>query len=112
LIVVYIAYIICEKKHNERKTESMRRFQWFGILMTLTMLLSSCSAMKPMSGLDPKAVQPVNADSVLPIQPQTAEQVAESAEANECLNCHKDKDRLIETADPVVAVVAESSGVG
>jgi hypothetical protein len=34
------------------------------------------------------------------------------AEPNECLNCHADKQRLIDTAKPEEVVESESSGVG
>jgi len=34
------------------------------------------------------------------------------AEPNECLNCHVDKQRLIDTAKPEEVVESESSGVG
>jgi len=33
-------------------------------------------------------------------------------EVNYCLDCHADKDRLIETAKPVEAVVSENEGAG
>jgi len=33
-------------------------------------------------------------------------------EANECLNCHSDKNLLIETAKPEEMVESESEGVG
>ena len=43
----------------------------------------------------------------------TAEATATAAPiTNECLNCHTEKQRLIDTAKPVVVAEAESKGVG
>ena len=43
----------------------------------------------------------------------TAEATATVAPVtNECLNCHTEKQRLIDTAKPVVVAEAESKGVG
>ena len=38
--------------------------------------------------------------------------VVEAVEENHCLDCHGDKQRLIDTAKPVVEVVSENEGAG
>jgi hypothetical protein len=92
----------------------MRNVWWFSILMTVTLLLSSCAPASVSASLgnavahgsDPEAQDvPVakEAEIALPDDDQTV---------NECLNCHEDKARLIETAKPEEVVEAESSGVG
>jgi hypothetical protein len=43
---------------------------------------------------------------------QTSEPVTEPAPTNECLNCHIDQQRLIDTAKPEDVQVKESSGAG
>ena len=46
---------------------------------------------------------------------ETTEEVAlveNTAEVNQCLDCHTDQGRLEDTADPVVEVESESSGEG
>jgi hypothetical protein len=43
---------------------------------------------------------------------ETKAVVKAKLEADECLACHTDKQRLIETARPVTEVEGESRGVG
>lgn len=63
-------------------------------------VLSSCTTKSP----TPTAAIP---------ESPTAEATATAAPvANECLNCHTEKQRLIDTAKPVVVAEAESKGVG
>ena len=67
--------------------------------MTFSLLMASC-----MSATEtPTTVNPVT----------ETETVSTSApEAGECIACHTDQQRLIDTAAPVVEAEAESKGVG
>jgi mono/diheme cytochrome c family protein len=66
------------------------------------------------------AAQPVEATEVVAVSqpaPETAPVTEEAVPAEEmgadaCVDCHTDKDMLIETAAPVVEEEKESSGAG
>lgn len=86
--------------------------KWFYLLSMLTLLISSCQPSEsvtvdqPMSAGKPPAV---NALINFALQGDTAT----DTENNECLNCHSDKEQLIDTADPVEEIAeSESKGVG
>lgn len=70
------------------------------ILLAPVFLLTACAG-----NVEAKAV-PVSEN--IPI----AESVIEPAPTNECLNCHTDKQKLIDTAKPEEVQVKESSGAG
>jgi len=74
--------------------------------------LAACTAAKPAAG-DPDVEPPALAQALssTPTVPTpTPEPTAEPVD--ECVACHTDKERLIDTADPVVETEGESSGVG
>jgi hypothetical protein len=72
-----------------------------GVLIVLAMLLASCA---PKAETPPPAVE-------MPIETETV--VVSASDSSECLACHTDKERLIQTAKPEEADhEAESKGVG
>lgn len=73
-------------------------------LIAAAFLLTACAS----AGTIPPSVtataeeRPVETEAVVEVQPET----------DECLACHTDKQRLIDTAKPVVEAEGESKGVG
>ncbi len=91
----------------------MRLFRWFSLFTVIAILLSGCASKNAAARAEENSAQPAEVNPINVVLSQVRQQVAAAAEPNECLNCHSDKDRLIETADPVTAPAeSESSGVG
>ncbi len=79
------------------------------LLATFTLLISSCQTtqalnvdQQTLAGEIPVADTLVNSPSQSPALDET----------NECLNCHSDQERLVETAKPELPAESESKGVG
>jgi hypothetical protein len=91
----------------------MQQHRWFCSLLITTLLLSSCQT-KELAATNPESqsslLAKVNPLTISIFTPQA--NVETEPEVNECLSCHADKDRLIETAKEEEIVESESSGVG
>ncbi|MCK6539760.1 MAG: hypothetical protein L6Q26_06845 [Anaerolineales bacterium] len=71
-------------------------------LIVFTFLLTACGKAVTPSPIATAEEEPVETEAVVEVQP----------EADECVACHTDKQRLIDTAKPVVEAEGESKGVG
>lgn len=83
------------------------RFLFTLLLTLLFMSLSGCTGATPAPATPTD--EPVEEESA------TVEEVAtvsEPVEVNNCLACHTDKDRLIDTAKPEEVVISENEGEG
>jgi len=90
----------------------MRFFQHLGIFIATAIILSSCAPVAQLNVDQPLAPHS-DLEAASPTQIAPLPEATETVEINECLKCHTDKDRLIETADAVVETAeSESKGVG
>lgn len=72
-------------------------------LVVTVFVLSAC-------GTQPATLTPTLTATEAPIETETVVDV--QPEADECLTCHTDKQRLIDTAKPEEVAESESKGVG
>jgi len=91
----------------------MRQHRWFFLLLIAALLLPSCQTTDVVATVsDTQTLLQTKVDPLtVSISAQYAN-IAPELEANECLSCHADKERLIETTKEVEIVESESSGVG
>ena len=92
----------------------MRNAWWFPIFMTATLLLSSCMSPDVSASLDSSAAPVLNtvSEDIVSADDPAKVETDEAQVTDECLDCHSDKERLIETAKVEEESEAESSGVG
>ena len=76
--------------------------KFLSILIVVFFLLSACAKAGTPSPTATAEEKPVGTEAVAEVQP----------EMDECVACHTDKERLIDTAAPEVEAEAESKGVG
>jgi uncharacterized lipoprotein YajG len=91
----------------------MRQHRWFFLLLIAALLLPSCQTTDVVATVSD--TQTLLQTKVDPLKVSVSAQHANIAlelEVNECLNCHSDKERLIETAKEEELAESESSGVG
>jgi hypothetical protein len=94
----------------------MRQTRWFYALMALALFLASCQPGGASLSVEaPLALPATESPEVITPASEPTPQAGDDAQPviDECLSCHSDKDRLIETADPVEETAeSESKGVG
>jgi len=91
----------------------MQQHRWLFLLLIAALLLPSCQTTDMAATVsDTQALLQTKVDPLtISISVQHANIVPE-LEVNECLDCHSDKERLIETAKEEELAESESSGVG
>ena len=94
----------------------MRRIFWLFLLMGAILTLAGCQTGAAALLVDsvPKEAAPAQPMGMPSIsEPVKADHLAAEPVLDECLDCHADKDRLIDTAKPEEGIAeSESKGVG
>ena len=92
----------CENLHNTEETVNLKILI---ILIAISFLLPACASVatsSPTATNEPVEAEEIETEAAVKVQP----------EADECLACHTDKQRLIDTAAQVEDHESESTGVG
>ena len=90
----------------------MRQHRWIYLLLVTALLLPGCQTAEPATTSDTQIPSQAKVNLLsLSISDQFANADFQMEE-NECLKCHADKQRLIDTAKEEDVAESESSGVG
>lgn len=84
----------------------MSKFKIILLISVVTLALAACSAKQPTETATETEPTAAATEEATPVA------VASAVPDTECLNCHTDKQHLIDTAAPVVEAEGESKGVG
>lgn len=85
------------------------------LLMLGVMVLGSCQSGESDTADVVAVVEPVLVETVTAVSPTlepTLTPTEEPAPVDNCLDCHTNKDLLIQTADPEEEVISENEGEG
>ena len=90
-----------------------RKIPWIVLLtlMTGAIFLNACSSTTTATPTT-EEIEPEPTNTLEVVVTEVPEVTAEVEVVSECISCHQDKDRLIDTADPVVEAVEENEGAG
>lgn len=91
----------------------VKQFNSLALIVTglVAILLAACAqATAPVEPTPPPITIPPVEEAAPTIEPTVA--VMAEPEANECLDCHTDKERIIANLAPEEEVIKESEGVG
>jgi hypothetical protein len=85
------------------------------LLLLGTLLLAGCQTAESDTAVEVAVAEPKQVETVTAVSPTeepTAQLAEESVPVDNCLDCHTNKDLLIQTADPEEEVISENEGEG
>jgi hypothetical protein len=85
------------------------------LLLVGTLLFAGCQTAESDAVDEVAKMEPVlleTATAVSPTEEPLADSAAEPVPVDNCLDCHTNKDLLIQTADPEEEVISENEGEG
>jgi hypothetical protein len=106
------------KEHILKQANYPTKMVCFGVsllLLLATLGLASCQSAGSEAPDEVAQVEPVlveTATAVSPTEVPTSEPTLEPVPVDNCLDCHTNKDLLIQTADPEEEVISENEGEG